>query len=86
MTLANNAEQANHWQNASAAMIAASGKLIRGAPGTEEANLADLVKFGQGNRFSLVQLEDEIFRLSLRANYRSSQAPIPIFFCSGGMA
>jgi pimeloyl-ACP methyl ester carboxylesterase len=55
-----------------------TGKLIRAALQTDEANLVDLVKFGQGNRFSLVQLEDEISRLSLSANYRSFQ--MPVFF------
>jgi pimeloyl-ACP methyl ester carboxylesterase len=58
-----------------------TGKLIWAALGTDEANLVDLVKFGQGNRFSLVHLEDEISRLSLRANYRSFR--VPVFFLLG---
>lgn len=58
-----------------------TGKLIWAALNTDEANLVDLVKFGQGNRFSLVQLEDEISRLDLNANYRSFQ--VPVFFLLG---
>jgi pimeloyl-ACP methyl ester carboxylesterase len=58
-----------------------TGKLIQAALQTDEANLVDLVKFGQGNRFSLVQLEDEISRLSLSAKYRSFQ--VPVFFLLG---
>jgi pimeloyl-ACP methyl ester carboxylesterase len=58
-----------------------TGKLIRAALQTDEANVADLVKFGQGNRFSLRQLENEISRLNLSANYRSFQ--VPIFFLLG---
>jgi proline iminopeptidase len=58
-----------------------TGKLIWAALNTDEANLVDLVKFGQGNRFSLVQLEDEISRLNLSADYRSFQ--VPVFFLLG---
>jgi pimeloyl-ACP methyl ester carboxylesterase len=58
-----------------------TGKLIRAALDTDEANLLDLVKFGQGNRFSLVQLEDEISRLSLSSNYLSFR--VPVFFLLG---
>ena len=47
-----------------------TGKLIWAALGTDEANLTDLVAFGQGNRFSLVHLEDEISRLELNEDYR----------------
>jgi proline iminopeptidase len=43
--------------------------------------LVDLFRFGRGNRFSLVQLEDEISRLNLSENYRSFK--IPIFFLLG---
>lgn len=48
---------------------------------TDEANLIDLIKFGQGNRFSLVQLENEISRLKLSEHYRSFK--VPIFFLLG---
>jgi pimeloyl-ACP methyl ester carboxylesterase len=58
-----------------------TGKLIRAALSTDEANLADLVKFGQGNRFSLVQLEDEISQLHLSGQYRSFK--VPVFFLLG---
>ena len=58
-----------------------TGKLIWAALGTDEANLIDLIKFGQGNRFSLVQLEDEISRLNLSEHYRSFK--VPIFFLLG---
>ena len=59
-----------------------TGKLIWSALNTDEANLIDLIKFGQGNRFSLVQLENEISRLNLSAYYRSFE--VPIFFLLGG--
>jgi proline iminopeptidase len=58
-----------------------TGKLIRAALSTDEANLVDLVKFGQGNRFSLVQLEDEISQLHLSGQYRSFK--VPVFFLLG---
>jgi pimeloyl-ACP methyl ester carboxylesterase len=58
-----------------------TGKLIWAALGTDEANLVDLVKFGQGNRFSLEQLEDEISHLNLSADYRSFR--VPVFFLLG---
>ncbi|ABB74883.1 Pimeloyl-ACP methyl ester carboxylesterase [Nitrosospira multiformis ATCC 25196] len=58
-----------------------TGKLIWTALNTDEANLIDLIKFGQGNRFSLVQLENEISRLDLSERYRSFR--IPIFFLLG---
>ena len=58
-----------------------TGKLIWAALSTDEANLIDLVKFGRGNRFSLVQLEDEISRLDLGQDYRSFK--VPIFFLLG---
>jgi pimeloyl-ACP methyl ester carboxylesterase len=58
-----------------------TGKLIRAALGTDEANVVDLVKFGQGNRFSLEQLEDEISHLNLVENYRSFR--VPVFFLLG---
>ena len=58
-----------------------TGKLIWAALNTDEAGLGDLVKFGKGNRFSLVQLEDEISQLSLSKHYRSFK--VPIFFLLG---
>ena len=58
-----------------------TGKLIWTALNTDEANLIDLIRFGQGNRFSLVQLEDEISRLNLSEHYRSFK--VPIFFLLG---
>ena len=58
-----------------------TGKLIWAALNTDEANLVDLIKFGRGNRFSLVQLEDEISRLNLSASYRSFS--VPVFFLLG---
>jgi pimeloyl-ACP methyl ester carboxylesterase len=58
-----------------------TGKLIRAALQTDEANLVDLVKFGQGNRFSLEQLEDEISHLNLMEDHRSFR--VPVFFLVG---
>lgn len=58
-----------------------TGKLIWAALTTDEANLIDLVKFGQGNRFSLEQLNDEFSRVNLPESYRSFQ--VPIFFALG---
>lgn len=58
-----------------------TGKLIWTAVNTDEANLIDLVKFGQGNRFSLTWLEREISQLDLSARYRSFE--VPIFFLLG---
>ncbi|WP_019867770.1 alpha/beta fold hydrolase [Methylovulum miyakonense] len=58
-----------------------TGKLIWAALGTDEANLIDLVKFGQGNRFSLELLDPEISRLDLTQQYRSFD--VPIFFLLG---
>ena len=43
---------------------------------TDEANLIDLIKFGQGNRFSLTHLEPELSRLDLTERYRSFAVPI----------
>lgn len=51
-------------------------QLIWAALGTDEANLIDLVKFGQGNRFSLTQLESETARLDLGARHRTFSVPI----------
>lgn len=58
-----------------------TGKLIWAALNTDEAGVVDLVKFGKGNRFSLVELEDEISQLSLSKHYRSFK--VPIFFLLG---
>ena len=58
-----------------------TGKLIWSALSTDEANLIDLVRFGQGNRFSLIQLEDEISRLNLSERYLSFD--VPVFFLLG---
>lgn len=58
-----------------------TGKLIRAALRTDEANLFDLIRFGQGNRFSLLHLEDEIAQLDLSGRYRSFQ--VPVFFLLG---
>ena len=53
-----------------------TGKLIWTALGTDEANFIDLVKFGQGNRFSLTHLEGEMSQLDLTEHYRSFAVPI----------
>lgn len=53
-----------------------TGRLIWAALGIDEANLIDLVKFGQGNRFSLTQLEGETSRLNLSDRYRSFGVPV----------
>lgn len=52
-----------------------TGKLILAALSTDEANLVDLVKFGQGNRFSLESLRPEYSKLDL-TRYRVFQVPI----------
>jgi len=56
-------------------------KLIWAALCTDEANLVDLVKFGQGNRFSLVHLEKENAQVNLAERFRSFA--VPIFFLLG---
>lgn len=53
-----------------------TGKLIWSALNTDEANLVDLIKFGQGNRFSLIHLEAENARLDLSGRYRSFAVPL----------
>jgi proline iminopeptidase len=58
-----------------------TGKLIWTALNTDEAGLVDLVKFGRGNRFSLLSLESEIASLDLSARYRSFK--VPVFFLLG---
>ena len=57
-----------------------TGWLIWEALGTDEANLVDLVKFGQGNHFSLNYLWPEESRLNL-TQYRDFH--VPIFFLLG---
>jgi pimeloyl-ACP methyl ester carboxylesterase len=52
-----------------------TGKLILAALSTDEANLVDLVKFGQGNRFSLESLRPEYSKLDL-TRYHTFQVPI----------
>jgi proline iminopeptidase len=58
-----------------------TGRLILAALGTDEANLLDLVRFGQGNRFSLERLEHETARLDLTGAYRTFR--VPVFFLLG---
>lgn len=53
-----------------------TGTLIWAALTTDEANLIDLIKFGQGNRFSLTHLEPELSRLDLTERYRPFAVPI----------
>ena len=50
-------------------------KLILAAASTDEANLVDLVKFGQGNRFSLESLRPEYSKVDL-TRYDSFRVPI----------
>jgi proline iminopeptidase len=50
-------------------------KLIRAAWSTDEANFVDLVKFGQGNRFSLESLRPEYSKVDLTC-YHSFRVPI----------
>jgi pimeloyl-ACP methyl ester carboxylesterase len=58
-----------------------TGKLIWAALRTDEANLIDLLKFGQGNRFSLDHLWNE-FR-EFDADDRLTSFRVPIFFLLG---
>lgn len=53
-----------------------TGKLIWTALQTDEANVIDLIKFGQGNRFSLTHLWLEFSSLRLKHQYRSFDVPI----------
>jgi proline iminopeptidase len=55
-------------------------KLIWAALSTNEVNLVDLIKFGQGNRFSLESLWSEYASIDL-TRYRSFD--VPIFFILG---
>jgi proline iminopeptidase len=58
-----------------------TGKLIWAALRTDEANVIDLIKFGQGNRFSLEHLWNE-FR-ELDPDDRLTSFRVPIFFLLG---
>lgn len=58
-----------------------TGRLIWSALRTDEANLVDLVKFGQGNRFSLTQLWDEFSVMKLSDRYVAFK--VPVFFLLG---
>lgn len=51
-------------------------QLIWAALGTDEANLVDLVKFGQGNRFSLEQLYSETSKIDLMDRYQRFEVPV----------
>jgi proline iminopeptidase len=53
-------------------------KLIQAALSTDETNLVDLMKFGQGNRFSLESLRPEYAKVDL-IRYRSFKVPIVFF-------
>lgn len=57
-----------------------TGQLIWAALMTEEATLLDLVRFGQGNRFSLEALWPELRRLDLRSAVRFE---VPVLFIAG---
>jgi pimeloyl-ACP methyl ester carboxylesterase len=50
-------------------------RLILAAGSADEANLVDLVKFGQGNRFSLESLRPEYSKIDL-TRYQSFRVPI----------
>jgi pimeloyl-ACP methyl ester carboxylesterase len=58
-----------------------TGKLIWAALRTDEANLIDLIKFGQGNRFSLEHLWEE-FR-AFQIDDRHTTFEVPIVFMLG---
>ena len=58
-----------------------TGTLIWNALRTDEANVIDLVKFGQGNRFSLEHLWNE-FR-EFDADDRLTSFRVPIYFLLG---
>jgi pimeloyl-ACP methyl ester carboxylesterase len=57
-----------------------TGQLIWAASRADEVNLLDLIKFGQGNRFSLERLEHENAQVDL-TQYLDFQ--VPIFFLLG---
>lgn len=58
-----------------------TGRLIWAASRADEVNLLDLIKFGQGNRFSLERLERENAQVDLTQRYLDFQ--VPIFFLLG---
>jgi proline iminopeptidase len=58
-----------------------TGKLIWAALQTDEANLIDLIKFGQGNRFSLDQVWDEFRTFDI--DNRLTRFEMPIVFMLG---
>jgi pimeloyl-ACP methyl ester carboxylesterase len=53
-----------------------TGKLIWAALRTDEANLVDLIKFGQGNRFSLRHLWPEFRRFKVDDTLTSFEVPV----------
>jgi proline iminopeptidase len=53
-----------------------TGELIWSALRTDEANWIDLLKFGQGNRFSLTHLWQEFSSLELDRAYRRFEIPV----------
>lgn len=53
-----------------------TGKLLWYALRTDEVNLWDLVKFGQGNRFSLIHLWPELREVSLSGRFTAFRMPI----------
>jgi pimeloyl-ACP methyl ester carboxylesterase len=53
-----------------------TGRLIWAALRTAEANFVDLVKFGQGNRFSLTHLWPEFSSINLDGRYRTFATPM----------
>lgn len=57
-----------------------TGKLIRAALGTDEASLVDLIRFGQGNRFSLEALRPQYSRVDLT---RVRCFEVPVIFMLG---
>lgn len=58
-----------------------TGSLILAALETDEANLVDLIRFGQGNRFSLDHLWDEFSTVKLNGRYMDFE--VPVFFLLG---
>jgi proline iminopeptidase len=58
-----------------------TGDLIWAALNTDEASWVDLIRFGQGNAFSLEHLWGELSKLELDGRYRNVQ--VPIFFLEG---
>jgi len=58
-----------------------TGKLIWAALGTDEANLIDLIKFGQGNRFSLDHLWNEFRAFDADDHFIAFR--VPVFFLLG---